>query len=158
MRCTRLAAPHLFSSRDVTLREDPAEWTAVARSLGVPADRLLLVKQVHGIHVAVARRGESTPWPRPQADILAKELDACKRLKPTLLDREGEYTVIFEEGEANWSAYVPDLPGCVAAAATREETELLVAEAIALHLELIREDGDPIPQPRSTVKLASIRA
>lgn len=66
----RLGAPHLFSSRDVTLREDPAEWTAVARSLGVPADRLLLVTQVHGIHVAVARRGESTPWPRPQADIL----------------------------------------------------------------------------------------
>ena len=68
------------------------------------------------------------------------------------------YTVIFEEGEANWFAYVPDLPGCVAAAATREETELLVAEAIALHLELIREDGDPIPQPRSTAKLVSIRA
>lgn len=68
------------------------------------------------------------------------------------------YTVIFKEGEANWSAYVPDLPGCEAAAPTREETELLVAEAIALHLELIREDGDPIPQPRSTAKLVSIRA
>lgn len=68
------------------------------------------------------------------------------------------YTVIFEEGESNWSAYVPDLPGCVAAAATREETEKLIAEAIALHLELMREDGDAIPQPRSTAKLVSIPA
>ena len=68
------------------------------------------------------------------------------------------YTVIFEEGKSNWSAYVPDLPGCVAAAATRAETEKLIAEAIALHLELMREDGDPIPQPRSIAKLVSVPA
>lgn len=68
------------------------------------------------------------------------------------------YTVIFEEGEANWSAYVPDLPGCVAAGATREETERLITEAIALHLELMRSDGDPIPEPRSTARLISIPA
>jgi polyphenol oxidase len=73
LRCTRLAAPHLFSSRDVILRDDPAEWAAVARSMDVPADRLLLVKQVHGIHVAVARPGLSTPWTRPQADIIVTD-------------------------------------------------------------------------------------
>jgi purine-nucleoside/S-methyl-5'-thioadenosine phosphorylase / adenosine deaminase len=73
LRCTRIAAPHLFSSRDVTLRENAAEWAAVGGSLGVAADRLLLVKQVHGIHVAVVRRGESTPWPRPQADIIVSD-------------------------------------------------------------------------------------
>jgi predicted RNase H-like HicB family nuclease len=66
------------------------------------------------------------------------------------------YTVIFEQGEKNWSAYVPDLPGCVAAAETREATEQLIREAIALHLELMREDGDAIPEPRSTAKLVSI--
>jgi predicted RNase H-like HicB family nuclease len=59
------------------------------------------------------------------------------------------YTVILERGDRNWSAYVPDLPGCVAAGATREETEALISEAIALHVELLRADGDPVPEPRS---------
>src|SRR5258708_26411674 len=73
LRCTRRAAPHLFSSRDVMLAEGDADWTAVAGSLGVTPDRLLLVNQVHGIHVAVARRGESTSWPRPRADIIVSD-------------------------------------------------------------------------------------
>lgn len=63
------------------LREDPAEWEALARSLGVPADRLRLVKQVHGIEVSVARRppaglrtgGEPVPSTRPQADIIVSD-------------------------------------------------------------------------------------
>ena len=60
-----------------------------------------------------------------------------------------EYTVILERGDNNWSAYVPDLPGCVAAAPTRDETEELIREAIEFHLEGMREDGDVIPPPRS---------
>ena len=60
-----------------------------------------------------------------------------------------EYTVILEPGENNWSAYVPDLPGCVAAAPTRRETERLIREAIGLHLQAMRDDGDPIPPPTS---------
>ena len=58
-----------------------------------------------------------------------------------------EYTVIFERGEHNWSAYVPDLPGCVAAGATREETEKLLREAVLLHVQAMHEDGDTIPEP-----------
>src|SRR5258707_12195653 len=73
LRCTRLAAPHLFSSRDLMLRDDQDEWAAVGGSLGVPSDRLLLVKQGHGTHVAVARPAQPTPWVRPQADIIATE-------------------------------------------------------------------------------------
>jgi polyphenol oxidase len=73
LRCTRLAAPHLFSSRDVMLRDDAGEWAAVAASMAVTADRLLLVKQVHGIHVAVARRGGPSPWVRPEADIIVTD-------------------------------------------------------------------------------------
>jgi YfiH family protein len=73
LRCTRLAAPHLFSSRDVMLRDDESEWSAVARSLGVAADRLRLVKQVHGIHAIVVRRGESPPSTRPQGDIIVSD-------------------------------------------------------------------------------------
>ncbi len=58
-----------------------------------------------------------------------------------------EYTVIYEWGPKNWSAYVPDLPGCVTTGATREETEVNIREAIELHLEGMREDGISIPEP-----------
>jgi YfiH family protein len=70
LRCARLPAPHLFTSRDLTLRDDDREWTAVAASLGVSRERLLLVKQVHGIDVAVARKGMVSNWPRPEADAV----------------------------------------------------------------------------------------
>ena len=61
---------HFFTSSDVVLRESEREWDAVAASVGVTRDRLLLVKQVHGIDVAVARRGTNHPWFRPQGDIV----------------------------------------------------------------------------------------
>lgn len=73
MRCTRLAAPHLFTSRDLQLRDDHGEWTAVAASLGVAPDQLLLVKQVHGIQAAVAGRGRTVGWARPEADIIVTD-------------------------------------------------------------------------------------
>jgi predicted RNase H-like HicB family nuclease len=60
-----------------------------------------------------------------------------------------EYTAILERGGASWSAYVPDLPGCVAAAETREETVRLIREAVALHIELMREGGEDVPPPVS---------
>ncbi len=58
-----------------------------------------------------------------------------------------EYVVIYETGTNNWSAYVPDLPGCVTTGRTYEETERNMREAIALHLDGLREDGLPIPEP-----------
>ena len=61
---------HLFTARDLALRDDESEWTAVAAALGVPRDRLLLIKQVHGVVAAVVRRGWQPPWVRPQADII----------------------------------------------------------------------------------------
>lgn len=61
-----------------------------------------------------------------------------------------EYIVIFEEGENSCSAYVPDLPGCIAAGDTVEEVRTLIAEAIAFHIEGLREDGDIIPLPSSS--------
>jgi predicted RNase H-like HicB family nuclease len=60
-----------------------------------------------------------------------------------------KYTVVFEKAPNNWGAYVPDLPGCVAAADTREETEQLIKEAIEFHLEGMAADNDPIPEPAS---------
>ena len=52
------------------LRDDPREWEAAASSLGVDVSRLLLVKQVHGVHVAIARRGRPDGWARPEADAI----------------------------------------------------------------------------------------
>lgn len=60
-----------------------------------------------------------------------------------------EYLVIIEHGPQNWSAYVPDLPGCVAAGTSREDTVTLIREAISLHLEALQEDGQEIPEPQT---------
>ena len=55
------------------LRDDEREWTAAASSLGVPRERLLLGRQVHGVHVAIARAAASTTWARPEADALVTD-------------------------------------------------------------------------------------
>ena len=61
-----------------------------------------------------------------------------------------QYAIIIEKGENSFGAYVPDLPGCVAAAESKEEVLTLIREAIALHLEDLRESGQPVPKPIST--------
>ena len=60
-----------------------------------------------------------------------------------------KYAVLFERTETGFSAYVPDLPGCVAAGPTFEETAELMRGAIQMHLAGMREDGDSIPEPRT---------
>jgi predicted RNase H-like HicB family nuclease len=62
-----------------------------------------------------------------------------------------KYAVVYEQTPHNWSAYVPDLPGCVAAGSTRLEVEALIQEAIRLHLALMRESGEPVPEPTTAV-------
>jgi predicted RNase H-like HicB family nuclease len=57
------------------------------------------------------------------------------------------YAVLFEKTATGCSAHVPDLPGCVAAGATMEETAEFLPKAIQMHLAGMREDGDPIPEP-----------
>lgn len=66
-----------------------------------------------------------------------------------------EYVVIFEEGKDSCSAYVPDLPVCIAAGETIEEVRALITEAIKFHIEVLREDGEVIPQPSSTIPIQS---
>ena len=68
------------------------------------------------------------------------------------------YAVVIEKAEANYSAYVPDLPGCVATGATLQEVENEIREAIAFHLDGMREDGLPIPAPTSTVEYIELAA
>jgi len=59
------------------------------------------------------------------------------------------YTVIYEKGPDSWGAYVPDLPGVITVGDSREEVEQLIQEAIAFHIEGMREEGLPIPLPAS---------
>jgi predicted RNase H-like HicB family nuclease len=66
------------------------------------------------------------------------------------------YAVVIEKAENNYSAYVPDLPGCVATGATPEQAEAEIREAIEFHIEGMREDGVPIPQPESTVEYIEV--
>ncbi len=58
-----------------------------------------------------------------------------------------KYVVVYEKTENNYSAYIPDLPGCVAAGETREEVQRLIRKAIAMHLKAMREAGEPAPEP-----------
>jgi predicted RNase H-like HicB family nuclease len=67
-----------------------------------------------------------------------------------------QYTVIVEEGETSWGAYVPDLPGCIAAGETREEVLQLIREAIEFHIEGLRENGESVPEPHSSSELVEI--
>ncbi len=60
------------------------------------------------------------------------------------------YTVVIERTSNNYAAYVPDLPGCVASGGTRKEVLKEIREAIAFHIEGMREDGEPVPTPQTT--------
>ena len=68
------------------------------------------------------------------------------------------FAIVIERAETNYSAYVPDLPGCVATGSSVSEVEAELREAIAFHLEGLREDGLTPPQPSSQVKTIDIAA
>ncbi len=68
------------------------------------------------------------------------------------------YAIVIEKAPANYAAYVPDLPGCIATGSTVEETESLIREAIEFHIEGLKSDGLPIPLPSSQVEYVDIPA
>ncbi len=68
------------------------------------------------------------------------------------------YAIVIETTESNYSAYVPDLPVCVATGATLDETEQAIREAIEFHLDGLKEDGLPIPAPSSRVEYVEVAA
>jgi len=67
-----------------------------------------------------------------------------------------KYTIIIEKGEGNYSAYCPDLPGVVAAGETEEETAELMKEAIEFHLDGLKEDRIPIPEPTTLARSVEV--
>jgi predicted RNase H-like HicB family nuclease len=66
------------------------------------------------------------------------------------------YAIVIEKAGANYSAFVPDLPGCVATGDTVEQAEAQIREAIAFHIDGLREDGLPVPPPASRVDYVEI--
>jgi predicted RNase H-like HicB family nuclease len=67
-----------------------------------------------------------------------------------------KYVVVYERTPSGWSAYVPDLPGCVAAGDTRPEVERLIRQAITLHIESLRGAGEAVPPPGSWTSLIEV--
>lgn len=68
------------------------------------------------------------------------------------------YMVVVEEGATSFGAYVPDLPGCAVVGGSRDEVLTLIREAIELHLEGLKEQGQSIPQPHSTSVVVDVQA
>jgi predicted RNase H-like HicB family nuclease len=68
------------------------------------------------------------------------------------------YLVVVEKGSTSFGAYVPDLPGCVAAGETREEVLVLIREAIEFHIDGLKQDGQPVPPPSSTGEIVDVEA
>ena len=66
------------------------------------------------------------------------------------------YAVVIEKAPGNYSAYVPDLPGCVATGATLEEVEREIREAIEFHIEGLRDAGEPVPEPTSRMAYVEV--
>ena len=69
-----------------------------------------------------------------------------------------KYVVVYEKAPHNFAAYVPDLPGCVATGATREDVERNIREAIAFHLEGLRLGNQPVPEPQTWTELVEGKA
>ena len=69
-----------------------------------------------------------------------------------------KYLVVVEQSTNGFGAYVPDLPGCIAAAKTREEVVTLIQEAIEFHIEGLKKSGEPVPEPSSQSELVDVHA
>lgn len=68
------------------------------------------------------------------------------------------YTIVIERAPKNYAAYVPDLPGCIATGATEEDATREIREAIRLHIESLRQHGEPVPEPQCTATVVEVAA
>ena len=70
--------------------------------------------------------------------------------------RMSKYLVIFEKAGDNYSAYSPDIPGCIATGSTREEVEKNIKKAVSFHIDGLKEDGLPLPEPSSITEYVEV--
>ena len=131
----------------------------VRDALKLLVDHGWAVKRVRASHRQfghLSRPGTVTVAGKRSADLAPGTWQAI--LRQAGLDEEVavKYTVVHERTDRNYSAYVPDLPGCVAAAKTKAETRRLIREAIEMHIEAMREAGEPIPEPGNATELVEV--
>ena len=69
-----------------------------------------------------------------------------------------QYTIVIEQSPRNYAAYVPDLPGCVATGASKEEVVREISHAIRFHIESLREHSEPVPEPHCTATVVDVAA
>ena len=69
-----------------------------------------------------------------------------------------KYAVVIEKSEGSYGAYVPDLPGCIAAGESEDEVKKLIQEAIEFHIEGLKKNGEPVPEPTSKIEFIEVAA
>ena len=96
------------------------------------------------------------------SDVRLADRHAQQRTEAGRFEEVGDwrmrYLVVLEQGPSSFGAYVPDLPGCVVAAATREEALTLIREAIEFHIEGLKQEGQAVPPPSSTAEVVDVHA
>ena len=105
-----------------------------------------------------AKPGRVTVPGHPGDDVAIGTLKNILRKRSWKRSKYVRYTIIIEKAGNNYSAYVPDLPGCITTGPTVEQTKRNMEEAIAFHLRGMREDGEPIPLPNSTADVVEVAA
>ena len=94
---------------------------------------------------------------KPSVDVPVGTLkNALKQAGLHKREQRMRFTVILEEGESSYGAYVPDLPGCIAAGETREEALTLIRGAIEFHIEGLKQEGQPLPKPHSVSEVVEV--
>ena len=78
--------------------------------------------------------------------------------RPQGVNDNMHYTIVIERAPKNYAAYVPDLPGCIATGTTEEDAVREIREAIRLHIESLREHGEPVPEPQCTATVVDVAA
>jgi len=118
--------------------------------------RLKIVRGSHRQFKHPLKPGKVTVSGRQGQMCLKGTLHAI--LKQAGLSKPMKYLVLYERGPTSWGAYIPDLPGCVSVGDTLEEVKQLIREAVEIHLEGMREDGDPIPEPTTLCEYTEVAA
>ncbi|HET6246940.1 MAG TPA: type II toxin-antitoxin system HicB family antitoxin [Tepidisphaeraceae bacterium] len=125
----------------------------VIRLIEADGWRLITQKGSHRQFVHAVKPGKVTVAGNPGIEMKAG--NACEYLAPSWTQVNGRiqmrYAVVIEKATKNYSAYLPDVPGCVAAGKTVEETLSLLREAVAMHFDAMNRDGETIPDPDSLV-------
>lgn len=95
---------------------------------------------------------------RSEIEILEDHGARLERLADSRSDEIMQYTIVIGETPRNFSAYAPDLPGCVATGATRDEVVREMRSAIAFHIESLHAHREPVPDPRCTATVVDVAA